>query len=47
MGYVFIYPQYNELSPESLERLVFTTRECSDSRATGDPEKPDFWVDLP
>ncbi len=47
MGYVFVYPQYSDSLPESLERLAFTTRECSDSRATGDPEKPDFWVDLP
>jgi hypothetical protein len=45
-GYVFIYPIYNDFPPIKLERLVFTTKECSDSRVTGDPEKPDFWVDL-
>ena len=43
MGYVFVYPLYNGLS---LERLVFSTKVCSDCSQTGDPDKPDFWVDL-
>ena len=42
-GYVFVYPLYNGLS---LERMAFTTKACSDSRVTGDPEKPEFWVDM-
>ena len=46
IGYVFVYPLYNDFPPIKLERLVFTTKECSDSRVTGDPEKPDFWVDI-
>ena len=45
VGYVFVYPLYNDFPPLILERMAFTTKECSDSRETGDPEKPDFWID--
>jgi len=44
MGYVFVYPLYNGLS---LERMAFTTKTCSDCSLTGEPDRPDFWVDLP
>ncbi|MCD6598945.1 MAG: DUF4249 domain-containing protein [Bacteroidales bacterium] len=43
IGYIFVYGEYFGLA---LERLVFTTKRCSDCRETGDPEKPGFWVDL-
>lgn len=42
-GYVFVGPLYNGLA---LERLMFTSRVCSDCSMTGDPQKPDFWVDI-
>ena len=44
MGYVFVYPLYNGLS---LERLAFATIKCADCSVTANPEKPDFWIDLP
>ena len=46
IGYVFVYPLYKEDAPWLIERMVFATKTCSDCRETGDPEKPDFWVDL-
>ena len=41
-GYVFVYALYNNLS---LERLAFATKICSDCSLTGDPQKPEWWVD--
>ena len=42
-GYVFVGPLYNGLA---LERLMFTSRVCSDCSMTGDLQKPYFWVDI-
>lgn len=43
-GYVFIGPVLSE-SGETLYKLVFTEPACADCTKTGNPEKPDFWVD--
>ncbi len=44
MGYNFIAPVYGDNN--SLERLMFLDKNCSDCTRTGSPDKPDFWVDL-
>ncbi len=45
MGYNFIFPVYIVPGTDLLERLVFTSKECSDCSVTGAPSKPYFWVD--
>jgi hypothetical protein len=40
----FIAPSYT--GPHILERLVFADKYCSDCTTSGNPDKPDFWVDL-
>lgn len=36
---------YNFISPKG-DRLMFADKNCSDCTMSGNPEKPDFWVDL-
>lgn len=43
-GYTFISPSYNEFG--ALERLAFADRYCADCSLSGNPNRPDFWVDL-
>ena len=45
MGYNFIYPVYVLGSQNMLDRLVFTTRECSDCSVNGESVPPFFWID--
>jgi hypothetical protein len=42
--YNFIAPSY--VNSNFLDRLVFVDKNCSDCTASGNPKKPDFWVDL-
>ncbi len=43
LGYVFVGPIYVMTTVSQYE---FTTPECSDCSLTGDPNRPDFWVDM-
>jgi hypothetical protein len=45
MGYNFIYPVFLTGSLNSLDRLVFTTRDCSDCSVSGESVPPYFWID--
>ncbi len=47
LGYAFIRPT-DEIVPGSgvITKFVFATKECSDCSLTGDPNKPDFWIDI-
>lgn len=45
-GFVFIKPIFLGLSTEVIQKLVFTTEECSDCEKTGTVKQPDFWVNL-
>jgi hypothetical protein len=44
MNYNFIAPSY--VNSNTLDRLVFADKYCSDCTTSGSTEKPDFWVDL-
>jgi hypothetical protein len=44
LGYNFVAPQY--VNGNNLDRLVFIDKYCSDCTMSGNPDKPDFWVDL-
>lgn len=44
LDYMFIEPQYE--FPQTLRRLIFTSKTCGDCSLTGDITKPDFWIDL-
>jgi hypothetical protein len=43
--YSFVEPIYDPVT-DTLQKLVFTTRACSDCEMTGTLKKPDFWIDL-
>ncbi len=44
-GYTFVEPKYLSGSRE-LDRLIFTSPECTDCEITGTLTKPDFWVNI-
>lgn len=44
LNYTFVQPSYNERG--QLIKLIFVKNVCADCTLTGNPEKPDFWVDL-
>ncbi|MCU0377461.1 MAG: DUF4249 domain-containing protein [Bacteroidales bacterium] len=44
LNYTFVQPSYNERG--QLIKLIFVRNVCADCTLTGNPEKPDFWVDL-
>lgn len=47
LGYVFIHATDVIIHGNlPISQFVFTTPECSDCSLTGDPNKPDFWVDI-
>lgn len=47
LGYVFVWPTDEIIHGNSaITKFVFATKECSDCSLTGDPNKPDFWVDI-
>ena len=43
-GYVFI--DYSVDENGSLSKLIFVKNYCSDCTVTGDPAKPDFWIEM-
>jgi hypothetical protein len=43
-GYVFVEPEYND-EGTAVIGLIFSSKPCGDCRWTGNPVKPDFWVD--
>ena len=46
-GYLFYkYGEFFTWDGSSIFAFLFTEAECADCSLTGDPEKPDFWVDL-
>ncbi len=44
LGYNFIAPHY--IFSDYYDRLIFADKYCSDCTASGNPVKPDFWMDL-
>jgi len=47
LGYVFVWPTDEIIhGNQTITKFVFTTKECADCSLTGDPNKPDFWVDI-
>jgi len=46
-GYLFYkYGPYFAWDGSSIMAFLFTNAECADCSLTGDPKKPDFWVDI-
>lgn len=43
LGYVFVVPEFNDFM--QVIGLMLSTPRCADCRTTGNPLKPDFWVD--
>jgi hypothetical protein len=43
--YAFVEPKYF-IGTTDIDKLVFTSKECSNCELTGTSRKPDFWVDL-